>query len=200
MQGGSLGKAEANGETPNDDTLLAAVASGDRDAFQLLMLRHGKKMLGLAERVTGNAADADEIVQEAFLATWKTAPRWDAQGRARFTTWLYRVVLNACIDRLRRPYHAPLEDAGDPIDPAPGSVERVAAAERRRLVTEALQDVPERQRKALVLAYFVEVSGTRAAQILDLSRPALDALLVRGRQALKAALSKRGITRFGDLA
>ncbi len=100
---------------PGDDDLLRRVAAGDRWALQRLMDRHGRAMLALAERTTGNAADADELVQETFLKVWTMAPRWRADGGALFSTWLYRVVLNASLDlRRRRPLHA-LEEAGGDV-------------------------------------------------------------------------------------
>jgi len=145
-------------------------------------------VLGLAQRVSGQRDDADEIAQEAFLRVWTVAPRWRQEGEARFTTWLYRVVVNLCLDRRRRAPALPLEAAGDPSDPAPDSLERVAQDETARLVGRALEDLPPRQRAAITLCYYGEVSGAEAARILDVSESALESLLVRGRKALRQRL------------
>jgi len=182
-----------------DDMLVQATAAGDRDAFGRLMERHGKAMLGLAHRLTGNGHDADEIVQEAFLKVWRLAGRWRPDGPATFLTWLYRVVVNACLDRRRRPPMAPLEDAGTPVDPAPLGLDAIHFKQRREAILAALDDLPERQRAAVWVFYFGEVSGPEAARILGIGLPALEALLVRGRRGLKKSLVKRGILSMGDI-
>jgi RNA polymerase sigma-70 factor (ECF subfamily) len=182
-----------------DDDLLRAVAQGDRAAFGALMQRHAHSMLSLATRVTRNADEADEIVQDVFLKVWKMAPRWESNREAKFTTWLYRVVLNASLDLRRRMRSAPLEDAGDPIDGAPGGLELALANQRDRLVAQALDDIPTRQRAALTLHYFADLSAPQAARVMELTVPAVESLLVRGKRALKSALARRGITGIGDV-
>jgi len=168
-------------------------------AFRRLMERHAKPMLALAQRLTGSAEDADEVVQEAFLKVWRLAGRWEVGGAAAFSTWFYRVVFNACLDRRRRAPMAPLEDAGEPVDPAPIGFETAQVKQRRLAIVSALDELPERQRKAVWLYYFGEVSGPQAAETLDMSLSALEALLVRGRRSLKKALIKRGIVSIGDI-
>ena len=182
-----------------DDDLLQAIAQGDQLAFRRLMERHAKPMLALAQRLTGSAEDADEVVQEAFLKVWRLAGRWEVGGAAAFSTWFYRVVFNACLDRRRRAPMAPLEDAGEPVDPAPIGYETAQEKQRRLAIVSALDELPERQRKAVWLYYFGEVSGPQAAETLDMSLSALEALLVRGRRSLKKALIKRGIVSIGDI-
>ena len=182
-----------------DDVLLSSVAGGDRLAFRRLMERHARPMMALAQRLTGNADDADEIVQEAFLKVWTMAHRWRSDGTATFATWLYRVVLNACLDRRRRTPFASLEEAGDPADAAPCGLEQAQSRQRRRIVLDAIAELPRRQRAALWLYYFGEVTGPEAARILDLSVSALEALLVRGKRALRKSLIRRGVNGLGDL-
>lgn len=183
----------------DDDDLLRAVARGDRKAFARLMERHARPMLALATRVTRNPDDADEIVQDAFLKVWVMAVRWQPDGEARFATWLYRVVLNACLDRGRRaPFH-PLEDAGDPPDPHPAGLDLAMAAQRDSVLSMAMAQMPTRQRNALTLYYFSDLSAPQAAEILDLSVSALEALLVRGKRSLRAMLQRQGIGGIGDL-
>ena len=163
------------------------------------MERHARSMLLLAQRMTGNPHDADEIVQQAFLKVWTHAGRWRPDGGAQFSSWLYRVVLNLCIDLRRRVAFAPIEDAGDPADDRPDGLDSLQASRRRAAVVDAMDDLPERQRRALSLYYFGEVSGPQAAEILDVSVSAFEALLVRGKRALKEALFRRGIRDLGDV-
>ena len=182
-----------------DDGMLRAIAEGDRGAFARLMERHARPMLALATRVTRNPDDADEIVQEAFLKVWVMAPKWQADGEAKFGTWLYRVVLNACLDRGRRAPFSPLEDAGDPPDPGPAGLDLAMATQRDTILSSAMANIPTRQRQALTLYYFSDLSASQAAEILDLSVSALEALLVRGKRSLRAMLQRQGIGGIGDL-
>jgi RNA polymerase sigma-70 factor (ECF subfamily) len=186
-------------EGSTDDDLLLCIAEGDQRAFRLLMQRHGKPMLALAQRVTGSSDDADEIVQESFLKVWRTAERWEVGGAASFSTWFYRVVLNACLDRKRRAPMAPLEDAGEPVDPSPDGVDLALLRQRRDVILAALDELPGRQREAVWLCYFGDVSVPEAARILGMTLSALEALLVRGRRGLKRSLTRMGIDSVGDI-
>lgn len=184
---------------PGDDALLVGTAAGDRRAFQRLMERHSRPMLALAQRVIGNAHDADEVVQETFLKVWSMAAQWDPEGRAKFSTWLYRVVLNASLDRLRRAPMASLDEAGEIADPGPSSLDQTLARQRHGIIAQAMAQLPPRQQAALSLHYFGEVSGPQAAVILDLSLSACEALLARGKKTLRKALAELGITGLGDM-
>ncbi|MBI3445045.1 MAG: RNA polymerase sigma factor [Magnetospirillum sp.] len=183
----------------SDDHLLRAVADGNRRAFQRLMERHVRAMLALSTRVVRNADDADEIVQEAFLKVWTLAPRWQSDREAKFSTWLYRVVLNASLDRLRRVRFLPVEEAGDPADPGPGGLDQAMSRQRERLVSAAMSEMPARQRQALSLYYFSDLSAPEAAKVLSLSITAMEALLLRGKRNLKGALARLGIRGIGDV-
>jgi len=157
-------------------------------------------MVILAQRMTGNADDADEIVQQAFLKVWATASRWRPDGTAKFSSWLYRVVLNRCIDLRRKAPLVPIEEAGDPLDDSPDGFDRLVALRRRRVVRDALEELPARQREALSLYYFADLAGPRAAEVLEISVSAFESLLVRGKRGLRAALSRRGFADSGDVA
>lgn len=185
--------------TTDDTALLAAVADGDHGAFSTLMDRHGPRALALAIRMTGTRQDAEDIVQEAFLRVWRHAGRWDPSGGARFSTWLYRIVLNLCLDRKRRAPMAPLDEIAEPEDPSPDGLQQYSGEQARGLVQEALESLPERQRAALALCYFGNVSGQEAADSLEMSVSALESLLVRGRRALRTFFTKRGLNRLGDV-
>lgn len=180
---------EGRSEEANDDALLASSGDGDQNAFRALVARHLARVLSLARRMTGNVAEAEDVAQEAFLRAWQKAPDWRV-GEARFSTWLYRVVVNLCLDRRRRKPMAPLEAAGDPLDPAPSAELRLVEDQRKRIVADALAALPDRQRAALVLSYYEGVSNIEAAEALGVSVSALESLLVRARKALRAELER----------
>jgi len=165
---------------------MARVARGDERAFQLLSRRHLPAMLGLARRILGNAAEAEDVAQEAFIRVWTHAARW--QPLAQFRTWLTRVVVNLCLDRKRRAPWVELEAAGDIVDPAPGAGEKAESDERERMVASAVDKLPARQRSAIVLTYGEGMSNAQVAEILDTSVSAVETLLVRAKQNLRRAL------------
>src|SRR6188474_3130041 len=102
---------------PADHDLMARAAKGDERAFRTLAERHAGAALRLARRILGNEAMAEDVVQDALLRVWINAPRW--RPEAAFRTWLYRIVINLCLNTKRRPSDLPLAVAGDPADPAP---------------------------------------------------------------------------------
>lgn len=165
---------------------MARVARGDERAFQMLSRRHLPAMLGLARRILGNAAEAEDVTQEALMRVWTNAPRW--QPLAQFRTWLTRVVVNLCLDRKRRAPWVALEMAGDIVDPAPDAGERAESDERERMLATAIDKLPARQRSAIVLTYGEGMSNAQVAEILDTSVSAVETLLIRGKQNLRQAL------------
>ena len=169
-----------------DEDLMLRVARGEEAAFRLLVRRHAARAVGLARRITGNAADAEEIVQEAWLRVWVNAPRW--RPAAAFRTWFYRVLLNLCLNRQRRAAPIGLEAAGDPADPSADASVRLERDETGRLVAAAIAGLPPQQRAAIALTYQEGFSNAQTATILDTSVPGVEALLVRARRALRAKL------------
>lgn len=184
-----MGLAKLKGEMDqiSDETLMGRVGVGDADAYACLVTRHLSRSIALAGRIVRNRADAEELVQEAFLRVWTTAPRWRTDG-ASFRTWFFRVLVNLCIDRCRRPGFAPLEAAGDPADGATPADLRLAGDEEAAALARAVQTLPPKQRAALALCYWQEMSNQDAAAALSLTVGAVESLLVRARRNLRAAL------------
>lgn len=176
----------------SDEELLALVGVGDRRAYRLLVERHGRRVLTLAGRMTGNWSEAEDVAQDAFLRVWQRAADWRDRG-AKFTTWLYRVVMNLCLDRRRRAPMAPLDAVGDPPDDRPSAEAVIAAGQRSRQVALALAALPDRQRAAMVLSYYEGLSNIAAAAVLEISVAALESLLVRARRSMRADLESRGL-------
>ena len=170
-----------------DGELVARAGRGDRAAAQALMARHLPKMLTLARRMLGERGDAEDAVQDAFLRLWTHAARWEP-GKAKFETWLYRVTLNQCYDRLRRKASAALDEAVEVPDPAPGPETVLDDADIAAEVARAIAGLPERQRAAIALCHYQDCGNIEAAEILNISVEALESLLARGRRALRARL------------
>jgi RNA polymerase sigma-70 factor (ECF subfamily) len=170
----------------SDEDLMLRVARGDERAFRRLTQRYAARSFALARRIAGNDADAEEIVQEAMLRVWINAPRW--RKMAAFSTWLYRVVVNLCLNNRRRRSFASLDEAGDPADPAPGASELLEKKDVSRVVAEAIARLPERQRAAIVLTYHEGLSNAETAAILDTTVSSVEALLVRAKRRLRSKL------------
>ncbi len=181
---------ETASQASDDDALMGAVGRGARDAFAVLMDRHLDRTLALATRITGNRSVAEEVAQEAFLRVWKSAARWEP-GRARFTTWLYRVTVNLCLDLRRRPAFAPLELIGDPPDLSEDAVSAIERRQRAALLEREIASLGDRQRAALALCYSGGMSNAEAAEVLEISVGALEGLLVRARRKLRERLAGR---------
>jgi len=173
----------------SDDALALRAGRGDRLAASRLIARHSSRVYAVCVRMMGDRASAEDAAQETFLKLWRSADRWKP-GRAKFETWLYRVAANACIDRLRqRRPEAPAEDAPEIADEAPLADQGLVAAERRRAVEAALASLPDRQRIAIVLCHYQELSNAEAAAALEVSVDALESLLARARRSLKESLA-----------
>lgn len=172
----------------SDEALMARIAAGDEDAFAVFVARHLDRLIAVAARVLGAREAAEDAVQEAMLELWRHAGRFDP-GRAKATTWLYRILVNRCLDakRRRRPA-APLAAAGDPVDPGPGPEAAAVQASDAAIVQAALDALPPRQRAAIALVYYQGLSNREAAAVMDVNVKALESLLTRGRAALRERL------------
>ena len=179
-------------ETRSDEMLMAAIATGDQLAFARLVERHLARTVGLGTRLMGSRADGEEIAQEAFARVWSHAGRWrplGGGGNARFTTWLYRIVVNLAIDRKRRPVHAAMDDVDEPVDESDDGFVRIHRRQVSDAVTVAMMELPERQRVALALCFFEGLSNIEAGKIMSLSVGAVESLLVRARRSLRQGLA-----------
>lgn len=176
-------------DTPaTDAALLAAYAAGDGRAARRLVDRHLPRVLGFARRMLGDAAEAEDVAQEAMLRLWRIAPDWRA-GEARVSTWLYRVTANLCTDRLRRRRGVTGAELPEPADDRPGALATLIAADRAAALETALAALPERQRQAVVLRHLEGLSNPEIAAILDCGVEAVESLIARGRRALTARLA-----------
>lgn len=174
----------------DDDALLRLYAKGDARASRALVDRHLPKAYGLALRTLRDAAEAEDVAQEAMMRLWKMAPRWNP-GQAKLSTWLYRVTANLCIDRLRKKPMAALDQVPEPIDEKPGSAEALEIRERAGALRQALQGLPERQREAVVMRHIDGLSNPEIARILETTVEAVEGLTARGLKGLRKTLLPR---------
>ncbi len=180
-------------ERDHDDIVRAA--RGDRAAQAALVHRNLPRAHAVASRMLGDPAAAEDVVQEAFIRAWKAMPDWIPN--AKFSTWLHRVVLNLCLDQLRRRRDLTGEDLPDAPDPALNPADRLDQDQRVARIEAAIADLPERQRAAIVLCRLEGHTNIEAAEIMDISVDALESLLARARRTLRAKLMETVETTHG---
>ncbi|MGE0717506.1 MAG: RNA polymerase sigma factor [Alphaproteobacteria bacterium] len=174
-------------QAESDEDLMARTGRGDRLAYARLVDRHLGRVHAVARRFLADAAEAEDVTQEAFLRVWIQAPRWRPDG-ARFTTWLYRIAVNLCIDRRRKVTPLPLEAAGEPEDARPDGFALRHREEVQAALSGAIAALPENQRAAVLLSYYEGLGNAETATILGTTVGAVESLLVRARRTLKDRL------------
>lgn len=176
-----------SGGDPDEDLVLRA-GRGDAAAIQALTGRKLPRLLALASRMLGDASEAEDVAQDACLRMWRQAPNW-RPGAAKFDTWLHRVALNLCFDRMRKRRDVLMDTLPDREDAAPRADALLEAQGTAALVNQALQRLPVRQREAIVLCHYQDLGNIEAALALQISVEALESLLSRGRRALRVSLA-----------
>jgi RNA polymerase sigma-70 factor (ECF subfamily) len=179
-----------------DGELVARVGKGDVAAARAIMARHLPKILNLGRRMLGDQIEAEDVAQDVFVRVWTHAARWQP-GQAKFETWLHRVALNLCYDRLRRKPAMAIDDVPEPADHAPGPAARLFDSQLAENVNAALKGLPERQREALILCHYQGLTNIDAAEIMGVSVEAMESLLSRGRRTLKTSLKPLAEHAFG---
>lgn len=176
-------------DTPNDSELMARLAGDDMSALGELAHKHQTRVLELAFRTLGAWDLAEDIAQETFLRVYRAAKRY--KPTAKFTTWLYRIVVNLCLDEKRKRAKAgvPLEpDVHEKLsvsDDNPTEKEEMAA-----LVRAAVQALPERQRLALILQRYEGLNHAEISEATGWTQSAVESLLVRAYANLRGKLAK----------
>jgi RNA polymerase sigma-70 factor (ECF subfamily) len=199
----SGGRAGSWADPRDDATLLAAHVAGDSEAFGVLVRRHQDRLWAVALRTCGHPEDAADALQDALVAAHRRAATF--RGEAAVTTWLHRVVVNACLDRLRAAKVRRTDPLPDDVVDRPGTttgtgsapasgtgtVDPAAAAvttDRRRRVVEALATLPAPQRAADVLVDLEGYSMAEAAEVLDCAVGTVKSRCSRGRASLATLL------------
>jgi RNA polymerase sigma-70 factor, ECF subfamily len=197
MSGKDRGNQRRSEEDAEDVRLMRLVARGDTSAFEKVIERHQALVAGTAARMLGSNSDVEDIAQQVFIRVWKSARRY--VPRAKFTTWLLKITRNLVFNELRRAKRR----AQVSLQPEPGAEEiplkdemnpapdvSLLEDELQRAIEEAIMQLPESQRMALVLRRYEQLSYEEIAEVLDLSVPAVKSVLFRARTELRARLSK----------
>jgi RNA polymerase sigma-70 factor (ECF subfamily) len=190
----TVGRSDEDAE---DVRLMRLVSGGDTSAFEQLIERHQSLVAGTVARMLGSSSEVEDIAQQVFIRVWKSARRY--VPRAKFTTWLLKITRNLVFNELRRAKrhaHVPLQtEPGaeefplkDETNPTPDA--SLLESELQRTIEEAITQLPESQRMALILRRYEQLSYEQIADILDLSVPAVKSVLFRARTELRARLSK----------
>lgn len=181
-----------------DAGLLEAAAEGSHAAFAEIVNRHFQPVYRLVWRMTGGAADAEDLAQDAFVKLWKN-PAQVREGAA-LKGWLMRVASNAVIDGSRRPRPSALDDAPEIRDPQARPDAPLDREQAARLVDARIAALPDRQRQALSLVYFEGLTNIEAADAMEVSVDALESLVARARRSLRDSLSAEWRDLLGGLA
>ena len=172
----------------DDASLVAACLEGERAAFDVIVARHRRTVYQVCYRFAGNHEDASDLSQEAFVRAWRGLKTF--KGESALATWLYRITVNACLNRanVKRPEMEPLEADRlvDQYAEAPG--EDLIRGERALAVRRAIAELPERQRATLILRVYQELSHKQIAEILGSSVGAVKANFFHALKNLKKTL------------
>ena len=182
----------------SDEDLCQKVANGDAQAFELLVEGHQARAYRLACSILGSEADARDVSQDAFIRLYESANRFD--GRSRFSTWFYRVLVNLCIDHKRRdkwwrkllPLSSPADDPDapgiDPASPEPGPEVAAMLVQSTHKLGEALEHLSPNQRIAVLLQAQEGLSSREIAEVLKCSENTARVHIHRGLTQLKKIL------------
>ena len=184
-------------QIPSEE-LMARIAKGDEDAFEILVNRHQTSVLNLIYRFIGDRTQAKDLAQEVFIRVWQAAGSY--QPKAKFTTWIYRITANLCLNELKSSRRRRLfqflrfgEGQGNTIeevlvDASPSPEDLLLSRERSRQISDALQSLPDNQRMALVLKRYDDLSYQEIAKVIGCSVSAVESLLVRAKRSLQEKL------------
>jgi RNA polymerase sigma-70 factor, ECF subfamily len=170
-----------------DEQLMQAVAGGSLDAFNELVLRYQSLAWKMAYRFLGDAMEAEDVAQEAFLKILEAAPRY--RPTATFLTYFYRTLTHLCIDRTRKRQFTSIDDIPEAMDPSLNPAESLIEKERRARVRIALDALPPNQKAAMILRHYEGLSYTEIAQILGVTPKAVEGLISRAGTFLQTRLS-----------
>jgi RNA polymerase sigma-70 factor (ECF subfamily) len=184
-------------EDAEDVRLMELVGTGDSGAFEQLMERHQRLVVGTVGRMLGNTSDAEDIAQQVFVRVWKSAKRY--VPRAKFTTWLLKITRNLVFNELRRrsrhpqvPLQGESEEEERPIRDENAITPDASMLEQelQKAIEAAIANLPETQRLAVILRRYEELSYEEIAETLDQSVSAVKSLLFRARTELRTSLSQ----------
>ena len=185
----------------SDESLMRLIRQESHQAFAILVRRHTDRFFAGAYRMCGNTQEAEDMVQDAFLKIWQNPDIWKDDKGAKFTTWFYRILVNANIDRLRKSQKLVADDTILPFiaDAGPTPESQTAAGEEQQTIERALAALPERQKTALTLCFYEGLSNAEAAESMGVKIKALESLLMRAKTGLREYLNQNNHPQKGGL-
>jgi len=171
-----------------DEQLTAELSGGYMSALAELVHRHQSKVLALAYRMLNDWDQAEDLAQEAFLRLYRSAGKY--HGRSKFTTWMYRVVVNLCLDQRRKRKSVLRIDDIDVPPAEPTGGDPLEKRETAEAVRRAVAQLNERQRVVVILHRFEELSHEQISELTGWSKSAVESLLVRAYETLRGKLKK----------
>jgi RNA polymerase sigma-70 factor, ECF subfamily len=178
----------------DDRTLVAAAQDGDRAALDTLLRRHYDRVHAICRRIAGSSRDADDAAQEAMISIVRGLSRFD--GRAAFSTWTYRIATNAALDELRKRERRPtphVDAGGNTPEPADALAHRrIEGVADRLVINEALDELPEEFRVAVVLRDLCDLDYAEIAETLDVPVGTVKSRIARGRSLLAGWVGNPG--------
>jgi RNA polymerase sigma-70 factor, ECF subfamily len=170
---------------------MARVKTGDMDAFRLLVEAHQSRVIGTITKMLGSDAEAEDLAQQVFIRIWKSAPRY--QPTAKFTTWLFRITRNLVFNELRRKRHFidqidEIDEPSERSDKEPDQM--LLEGELQGAIQEAINQLPESQRMAIILRRYEEMPYEEIAGVMGTTVPAVKSILFRARAELRERLAK----------
>ena len=180
---------DVDSQAPADEELVRACVSGDRRAFDRLVERHQRQVYRLCYRFVGNHEDASDLSQDTFVRAYRALPKFEQA--ARFTTWLHRIAVNVCLNRLalKRPVHQAVESLATLRSADEHSDARLLRQERAARVREAIARLPEKQRATVILRIYHDLPHDEIAAILGSSVGAAKANLFHALANLRRQLT-----------
>ncbi len=193
---------KSNSRFPDEDLMLR-YRNGDEDAFEMLYRRYEKPVFSFIYRILMSAADAEDLCQETFLRLVKEKKKYQVSGN--FKTWIFRIALNLCRDRLRRKKFRSHRSIDAPSlsqngntnefenslsDPAPDQIDCMEKNEMKVLIQQAFKKLPEKQRTVVILKEYQALKFSEIAKIMKTPVGTIKSLNHRGRQKLKKILTK----------
>jgi RNA polymerase sigma-70 factor (family 1) len=175
-----------------DAHLIRLIAQGDEGSFEQLVHKYQQAVFNTVYRYIGNQDDVQDLAQEIFIKVWRNAGTF--KGKSKFSTWLYRIVVNHCINYRRKNRHKQVSlDEMTEQESVPEALRVEPDWEQKQKVErirKAVDELPERQRMALVLAQFEDRSYKEIAEIMKISVSSVESLIFRARTALRSKLAK----------
>jgi len=170
---------------------MARIREGDMEAFRLLVETHQARVIGTISKMLGSDAESEDLAQQVFIRVWKSASRY--QPTAKFTTWLFRITRNLVFNELRRKRHIVehSEEIPEPAERVEKEPDRLLLeGELQKAIQEAINELPESQRMAIILRRYEDMSYEDIAKVMETTVPAVKSILFRARAELRDRLAK----------